>query len=275
MIIVTQNCRGHTLVELLIAMLLSLLIFAAIIPINGLGLKAAQHQQKIIGIVNQLRQSLKQFETDIKSAALTGCLLNKSNIRDLTFTQPTSINNRLSSPWLAGNHNGSWHPESPFFDSANIKSESDAINLIFAVLNDELNLNNLNSQPNRVFYITNCTVAEITRGVNSTLSTANNSQIYPLQSTIYYVREINEKLILYRQYLTKSGKPRNEPLIDNIESLKIGYGEETDADTLVFRTANKVEAWNNIVVIYIRLKISIDNNSYSISRLVELSNIYD
>ncbi len=267
-----SNCHGHTFVELLVSMTLTLLIIAAVVSINNMGLKTIQHQDKIIRIVNQLRQSLTQLESDIKSTALTGCLLDKRNIRDLIFAQPISIANRLAHPWLLGQENGTWLPSSPYFDNTNIQNNNDAIYLMFAVISDQSNINNLSSQPQRVFYITNCSIAEVTRGLNSTLTT-NNPAIYPLQSIIYYIREVDGELILYRQYLSKTGNPRNEPLMDNIESLKIGYGEQISADTLVFKTATDVNDWKKVFAIYLRLKIKLSNTSYAISKIIELPNI--
>ena len=74
-----QKNRGHTLIELLIAMSLSVVIVGALVPVNTLGLKAAAQQQKISLTVNQLRQSVKQFHTDVKSSGAVSCLFDRNN----------------------------------------------------------------------------------------------------------------------------------------------------------------------------------------------------
>ena len=194
-------------------------------------------------------------------------------IRDLVFAQPTTGNNQLQHPWVSGNQNGTWYSSAPFFDNTNINSDNDAIHLMFADLVDPLNSNNLNSGSNRVFYLTNCVIAEITRGNDATLHDSADSRVYPLQSIIYYAREVDDQLILYRQYLSKSGNPRNEPLIDNLKQLKIAYAEAVNDDTLAFKNASSVSDWSQVIAIYIEIQVQIKNLSFSISKLIDLSNL--
>ncbi len=268
-----RNCRGHTLIELFIAMSLSVIIIGALVPINNLGLRAADHQQKIILGVNQLRQSFKQFEIDIKSSGAKGCLFNRNNIRDRLFRQPISNENQLEHPWLAANHSGIWNPTTPYFDNSNISSDHDAIHLMLADLAESLNSNSLTVNPNRAFYLTNCAVAEIARGNNATLHNVPNSKIYPLQSIVYYIRDIDNETVLYRQYLNKSGNTRNEPLIDNIKALSIAYAEKISTEALVFKKASNVSDWNQVIAIYLHIEIKIQSLPFSISKLIALPNL--
>ncbi len=267
------HCAGYSLVELLIAMALSVIIIGSLAPINNLGLKATASQQKVIKAINQLQQSVKQIEIEVKSAGSTGCLVDRNNIHDRLFTQPVASNNPLTEPWLAGNVSGSWHPASPLFSNSNINDTSNAVHLMFADLTDvPLDYNDINTAPGRVFYITNCAVAQISRGRDSTHKNNLGAQIYPFQSIIYYVRRIDNTQVLYRQYLNKSGNPRNEPLIDDIKRFKVAYAEATSTDTLIFKSANTVSDWSKVLAIYVLIEVQIENLSYSISRIITMAN---
>lgn len=264
---------GHTLPELLIAMAVSMLLISALIGTNNLGLKAVRNLDNSQAAIGKIQQSLRLLEADLKHVYSSGCLVNKTWISDLVLTQPADTNNRFTSSWLSGfdNNGGGWFPQPPYFDNTDIAVDSPAINLLYADVAESLTAASLNADPQRLVFLTNCAVAEISRADDSMLATSIGPlRIHPFQSVLYYLKQTETGLTLYRQYLTESGNTRNEPLADGIDKLVIAFGEAIDASTLAFRQAQNVEDWGNIAAIYVAIHFSISTVQYSSAVLVEL-----
>ena len=267
--------HGHTLVELLIAMVLALLTTTGLIAAAGLGLKAVKQQGLIQTVSHELSQSLRLIHTDIANSGMTGCLLYKSSIYDQLFDPGGG--NSLPPYWLSSwDANAQhWYPQRPYFDNASIDVNHDAIRLLFADLSQPLSAADLNRKPQRIVYATHCGAAEIRRAAASGVigaASSNPAFIYPFQSVLYYLKDNGPTHTLYRQYLTQTGRTRNEPLIDHIESLRIAFGEKTDGATLQFRPASAVNNWRDIAAVYIRLELMVQQSLYSIASVIELPN---
>ena len=269
------NCKGHTLIELLIAMSLSMLIIAALVPVNMLSHRSVQQVQQTEKQINLLSQSVKIMQADLKTAALTACTLDKSFLLTTLFNQYSVPPEKPVFSWISGYTKNGWFPEIPPFVNENNLDNLDALQIIKADMSDLVSMESLAKTPQRIIFVTNCITSEITRSIDSKL--LNSAQppselsVYAFQFIQYYVKENLGKHTLYRQYFSKSGRTRNEPLVDDILRLKIGYAETRANSTLVFNTAGNVRNWNNIVAIYISITLAgILHNPLSV--LVPLNN---
>ena len=267
--------KGHTLIELLIAMSLSMLIILALIQINMLSLKSLTAVQSIEKQVNLLSQSLKLLETDLKATALTGCVIDKTLIINRLATNGFSSPSNSPIQWISGYSNDSWHPLQPIYTNSNNLKSIDAIHLLKADMTELLSVDNLNRNPERIVFITNCSNAEITRSNDSTLlkpdSGSSEIFIYAFQFIHYYIKDNQGKQTLYRQYIAQSGNSVSEPLVDYISMLKIGYGERLANNALAFHSAEKVGNWANVTAVYISITLA-DAIQQPLSMLISLNN---
>ena len=264
-----MNARGFTLVELLISMSLSMIIIAALIPLNMISLRSISQIQYLQQEVNHLDQSIRMIEADLKSAALTGCALDKRRVINSLISDGADID------WISGYSNKRWYPQTPNFVNHDTSGEFHAIQIIKADMSQPVSIRSLANTPGRIVFVTNCVTSEISRASDSHLikhaSTLSDLNIYGFQYIQYYVKESLGKHTLYRQYLTQSGNPRNEPLVDHIGQFRIGYAETTADDELAFHTADNVQNWNNIAAIYVLISL---NSTFSkpVYSLVTLEN---
>ena len=264
-----MQAKGHTLIELLIAMALSMIIIAALIPVNLFSLRSIVQIQSIEKQIHLLSQSLVLFKNDLSSTALSGCTLDKNQINNSLIDNEKQIN------WITGYTNTNWFPETPIFVNDSMAVSFDAIQVISADMSKLISTSSLVKTPDRIVFITNCITSEIARADDSRLlkSTSSDSDlsIYAFQINQYFIKENSGKYTLYRQYISKSGRPTSEPLVDNIERLKIAYAEKFSKLSLIFTSASKVKNWSNIVAVYvsISLKGAVDK---PFSLIIRLSN---
>ncbi len=271
----STNCRGHTLIELLVAMTLSMLIVIALVTVNILSLKSILQIQQIEKQINLLSQSLQLIETDVKSTAVTACAMDKNLVLDSLTRQTASRSVSTQFNWISGYSSNSWFPETPNFASDKLSKTFDAIQIARADMLNPLSYRAVKNTPKRIVFITDCIVSEIARSMNSILlkrsSSPSDLAIYSFQMIQYYIRENSGNYTLYRQYLSKNGRTVNEPLVDNIAELTIGYGEQLSDTTLAFNTAANINNWNAVIAVYI--SITITGALYRpLSKLVLLNN---
>ena len=271
-----RSQSGHTLVELMVAMGLGVLIFSAIISLHYYSLKATKLQQLVELKINTLRQSLELIKIDIGKTGMTHCLLNDDLIRNRITDRSNTNSNPLHQFWISGYSNNGWKPDPPYFNPENMHSENDALNINFVDMSENLTIRQIQSDRHRIVFVSDCRLADISRSTNSLLLNSNNSDttlhIHPYQSVVYYLKEHAMRTSLYRQYLTKSGKSLNEPLIDNVSQLKFAYAEKLSDSTLSFHSAASVLSWKNIVAIYVFIEIVLGDTSHSLSMIVPILN---
>lgn len=98
------------------------------------------------------------------------------------------------------------------------------------------------------------------------LYTANASELFPMQTVIYYVKRSsnNTTTSLYRRVLDGAQNQEQE-LIENIESLQVRYGVDStmpDPDGLLdgdYVTADSVGDWSRVVAIRVSLLVRSSN----------------
>lgn len=232
--------RGFSLIELMIAMALSLLLILlvtqhALFSHRNFLMNSAQQE-----LIESGWAALHFLRQDIQQAAYWGCSDNNQVIHN-------GSNNIMYSPYFA--ITGS--------DDAGI-NKSDSISILRAVepaypldqkmqrKSSPIQLKSSSLKAHQTALITNCMGADIftiSRKVNNTLfhnqkpdTTGNLSSklqyIYPLESSVYRVVRIkyelrlsNGKPTLYRQYDTGYA----QALLEDIEQMQILYGENTDS----------------------------------------------
>lgn len=270
-----QNCKGHTLVELLIAIPLSMLIFAALLPLNMITLRSIAQTQQIERQMNLLGQSINVIENDLKTAALTACAQDKTLIINNITGHNSSPDSKPSFNWLSGYSNSRWFPQLPVFVNNSSVENFDSLHFSKVDMIEPINMESMAKTPRRIVFITDCMTSEIARFSDSRILKSTVAHglltIYAFQSVQYFVRESLDRYTLYRQYLTRSGGLRIEPLVDDIKRLSIGYAERIENKTLAINTAANVKDWSNVVAVYISISLAGDIN-HSLSVLVTLDN---
>lgn len=270
-----MRCKGHTLIELLIAMSLSMLVIAALVPVNMLTLRSLSQVRQVEKQISLLSRSVKLIEADLRSTALTACAIDENLIVDALFAKHLNASDQSGFNWISGYSNNKWFPERPRFVNDNNAKTFDALTLVKTDMSDALSIHTLDTTPQRVVFITDCIVSEIARSIDSRLlkriSVSSDLSVYAFQFIQYYIKKKSDGYSLYRQYLSRTGSPINEPLVDNIDQLKIGYGERLTDNTIAFKTAAKVTNWRNIISVYISITIA-DALNKPVSILVLLNN---
>jgi type IV pilus assembly protein PilW len=85
-----------------------------------------------------------------------------------------------------------------------------------------------------------------------TYAFAAGSEVYKIETVSYYIRnDDNNQPALFR----KIGAAAAEEILQGVENMQVLYGEDTDADGDVnaYRTANTVSAWNDVLSVRVGL----------------------
>ena len=241
-------------------MTLSMLILAALVPINLLSVRSVIQIQNIETEVNKLSQSVTVLESDLKATAVTACTLNKALITKTLRDEYSNSPKNTTLQWISGFSNNSWFPQTPQFTNSQLVKTFDAIQVLKTNVSEQISLNTATQLPQRILFLTNCSISEISRSIDSKLlqggTSSSDLYIYPFQFIHYYIKDNDDKFTLYRQFMSKTGRPITEPVIDNIHKFSIAYGEVSETDTLSFKTANAVDNWRNVVVVYVSITLA-------------------
>lgn len=274
--------RGFSVVELMIAVLLSMVLMAGVLSIFSSSKVTYLANEKTARLQENGRMALDMVVRDIRSAGYLGCA--KTVPFTSTLNNPTSLLWDYAQPmqgfeWTGG----TWSPALDAVLIPSAQAESDVIVLRVArregtaqrVTN---NLASTVSDPqvaaavqNGIMMITDCnasTVFQVTGYVAPDVQhatggagadgpgnlTADLGYVYqqgarliPMQTVIYYVRDNS----LWRAV----GNSAPEELIEGVQALQIVYGEDTDADRIVdaYVTADLIGNWANIVSVSVSL----------------------
>ena len=267
--------QGHTLIELMVTMALSMLVILAIMPISHHSIRTTTHVSQLHSQINQYNHIVSLLESELKMTANRFCMNDNNRINDRVFSEPIKASNMLSHSWVSGFEQGMWHPQAPHFIPPELNNDTSAISVMFTDLSETLSVRQRHANPRRIGFVTNCMHAEITRLEQSQLLVKSDHPsrliIYPFKLVSYYLRRVNESYTLYRQHLTRTGRVRNEPLSDQIRALNIAYAEVQSDSELRFKKAADVVNWSNIAALYLQLLTNHDSVQ-GVSALILLSN---
>lgn len=113
----------------------------------------------------------------------------------------------------------------------------------------------------------------IAHGTSFTYAFAAGSEVYKIETVTYYIsNDDNNQPALFR----KIGAAAAEEILQGVENMQVLYGEDTDADGDVnaYRTANNVSAWNDVLSVRVGLLLrtpeeiaggDLDTNDYTVN----------
>ncbi len=298
-----QMQRGFSIVELMVAVTLSMILMAGVLSIFASSKVTYLANEKTARLQENGRMALDMIVRDIRASGYMGCA--KAVPFNTTLNTPTALLWDYSRPMQGFESTGAtW---SPALTTAVIpaaqapQNGSDAILLRVAQREgtSQRVTNNLASATdnpqvaapvaNGIMMITDCnasTVFQVTGNAPPAVqhiaggataagpgnSTNNLSYVYqrdarliPMQTVVYYVRNNS----LWRVIGTNTP----EELVEGVQALQIVYGEDTDADRIVnnYVAANAVTNWANIVSVSVSLLVrseqvgtDIDTQTYNL-----------
>lgn len=284
---------GFSLVELMIALTLGLIVSIAVFSIFVSTLKTNKTQDHLSRIQESVRYALSQMQTDIRMAGFRSCLGRKGATGD-TATEPVInlINtiqyaNDFDSPMQGFHATGaSWLPSlDGSISSASPSQGSDIITIRFAYgtgtplsatmtsgtaaipiagnpdqLTTSDNLVIADCVQSTVFKPTNITATSISHTASANSSAdlgrafGTDAVVMPIKTVTYFVApsaDTTNGLSLWRKTNTETAVE----LVDQIEQIKILYGEDTDGDLSPdkYVQANQVTDMKNVLAIHLML----------------------
>jgi type IV pilus assembly protein PilW len=284
-----QMQRGFSVVELMVAVTLSMILMAGVLSIFASSKVTYLSNEKTARLQENGRMALDLIVRDIRASGYMGCA--KAVPFNTTLNTPTALLWDYSRPmqgfeWTGP---GSWSPAltTAVIPAAQAAQDgSDAILLRVAQregVSQRLTNNLLTATGNltvatavangTVMMITDCnasTVFQVTgsgppvQHAGPSAATTNgpgnltndlsyvyqrDARLIPMQTVVYYVRNNS----LWRVIGTNTP----EELVEGVQALQIVYGEDTDADRIVnnYVAADAVTNWANIVSVSVSLLV--------------------
>jgi type IV pilus assembly protein PilW len=291
--------NGLTLVELMIAMALSLLLMGGAISIFISSKQAYQTEDAMSRNQEAGRLALGVLTPHIRSAGYTGCV----NLKGITpnviaspapaggFTIGTSILG-----YEGGSDNATQTPENITWNkTANWVRNTDVLvisyggecgadltsNMVAASANVQISSSaDCGFQAGEALLITDCEAADLFRATNVTngaiahASTQNEpaelSRAYKknatvmkfIQSTYFIGASENQPPALYRQDLDGA----TEELVDHVANMQIVYGVDTgdkDGEVDTYLKANAITDWSSVLSVQLSLLVRSDDHAIS------------
>lgn len=261
--------QGYSLIELMIAISLSLFLSVGIINIFIYSKNIYQLTQNLNIIPTKARLAFHLFSHDIRMAGFIGCV---------RLIDVMTLNNHLSANTsLVVWHKGYTTAKLSLPKLAQYQKDSDAILIQFLDPNTfpvneaksrHISLvNKMAFQPKDTLLISDCQHAEFIHWNNIHLiySYQIGSEIGFFNKIIYYIadtgrmNEMGQPIhALYRRNLNQSFYKPIE-LIEGIKRMSIKLGMKNTDGTLFYKNANEVKHWANARSVEIRLLLT-DNN---------------
>lgn len=261
--------QGYSLIELMIAISLSLFLSLGIINIFIYSKNIYQLTQNLNIIPPKARLAFQLLSHDIRMAGFIGCV----RLNDVM-----TLNNHLSANTsLVVWHKGYTTAKLSLSKLAQYQKDSDAILIQFldpntfpvneAKSRHIVLTNKMVFRPKDTLLISDCQHAELINwnNIHLTYSYQKGSEIGFFNKIIYYIadtRRMNEMgqpiYALYRRNLNQSFYKPTE-LIEGIKRMSIKLGMKNNDGTLYYKNANEVKHWANARSVEIRLLLT-DNN---------------
>jgi type IV pilus assembly protein PilW len=261
--------QGYSLIELMIAISLSLFLSVGIINIFIYSKNIYQLTQNLNIIPTKARLAFHLLSHDIRMAGFIGCV---------RLIDVMTLNNHLSANTsLVVWHKGYTTAKLSLPKLAQYQKDSDAILIQFLdpntfLVNEAKSrhislVNKMVFRPKDTLLISDCQHAEFIHWNNIHLiySYQIGSEIGFFNKIIYYIADtgrMNERgqhiHALYRRNLNQSFYKPTE-LIEGIKRMSIKLGMKNTDGTLFYKNANEVKHWTNARSVEIRLLLT-DNN---------------
>ncbi|MEI8362190.1 MAG: PilW family protein [Betaproteobacteria bacterium] len=295
---------GLSLVELMIAMAIGLVVSGAVMVLFLTNIKTNQTQDNMARLQENARFALIKMQTDIRQAGYRGCLGRKGAAPSSATTSVNNVitgfgyKDNLAMPVEGFYGEAAWTPALDASISAVAPTPtvgSDVItvrmgvgtgvpltavmangsaNISIAANTDGLAVGDTaliaDCVASTVFSVTTIAATSISHAVGSNATAdlgrafGTDAVVMPISTITYYVgasSDLTGGLSLWR----KTNGNASEELADNVEKLKILYGEDTNGDLSPdkYVTANNVTDMNDVVAVKLMLltRTSDDNLS--------------
>lgn len=259
--------RGLTLVEVMVAITISLILLAGVMQIFISSRQTYRVQDGLARIQENGRFAMQFLTNDIRMAGYTGCASKTSSINNIAKDTTTAS--------FTGGIMGYEYPSLPValtatntLASTDVVTDTDALVIKRASptgvrLTGNMNVVNANIQVDPVtaagmfakddiLFISDCGNADIFAATtvsngggvitiaHAAGNTSNNlsktyqtdAEVMKMESSAYYIGKDttnNNVPTLYRRRLTSGSTMVSEPLVEGVENMQILYGEDTDS----------------------------------------------
>lgn len=279
-----KHQNGLSLIELMVALTLSLMIMAGAISILGSNKRVYRDQNEMGRLQENARFALELLNKDIRSTGFTGCADDIDAVQNDITTTATSLLSYTSTNIIEGSENGgTWTPSTGSTPLGVAGTDGITIRTIKPI---EVNLSGTSTATlvpatstsdiatNDAVVVYDCISANIftatgttggLQGVGITNTGYDTSaEIGKFYAIRYYIAVgANGQNALFR-YGLFNGVETAQELIPGVDNMQILYGEDTVgsdsiADTYV--NAGAVTNWTNVVSVRIALLVNgVDQN---------------
>ncbi len=287
--------KGFSLVELMVAMALSLILLAGVLAIFASSRTTYETTDRLSRIQESGRFALDTIVRDLRSAGYVGCSRRGAFTNALNQPDPVMWDFEFAlegfdaqgSAWapalstgtgdpadgaVAGSDvlvvrvpRGEFEPVRATSIMADTTSNITVANLAPALLEagDVVQISDCNART--VFQITGYAAGDITHaaGAGAPGNSANDigyaftdlAELVPVQSVLYFLRAGTTPGGGASLWRRISDGGMVEELVEGVENMQIQYGEEVAANNIVYRDADDVTDWNGVRTVRIALLV--------------------
>jgi type IV pilus assembly protein PilW len=270
-----QTIFGFTIIEMMVSLLLGIMVSLAVVQLYMTNSQTYLANQDLARLQENGRYALYRLSTELRMTGYMGCIKSDpSKVTTMTTGPNTVSSNNTIANQLKNNF------EQPIQgEEASGYNSSDEITLSHGVSDSVFSVSAVSGTtytatgistlispaPNNILMISDCEKAIVfvpnSSGVNTI--TANSitgtfqpgAEIMKATSTRFFIANVSGVPTLAQQ--VNGGA--EEDLVDNIESMQILYGEDTDsaADEIAnsYRRASQITDWGRVVAVRITLTL--------------------
>jgi type IV pilus assembly protein PilW len=302
------RASGFSLVELMIAMALSLILMGGVIGIFISSRQAYQTEDAMSRNQEAGRFSLGVLSPHIRSAGYTGCVNLNGNTPNVIAKPPpdegfsigTSVigyeggsSNAIRNTgiqWKQKQNN--WLPNTDVLVISNGGGCAADLTKDMDAVTDDINIqissdNNCNFKSGEALLITDCEAVDLFRATKVTtagvISHAADTENDRANLSRAYKRNATVMKFFQSTYFIGTSQNNNpalfrkdldgtsEELIDNVANMQIRYGVDTgvrDGKVDEYQTANSISDWSSVLTVRISLLVRSDNNAISEPQVV-------
>jgi len=268
-----KSHKGFSLIELMIAIPVSLLVLFAVLKIFTANIHGVSVQNGFSRVQENGRMAIELISRDIRGADYWGCANDRDDITN-NLSDATSVDLDLSDGGLEGNNDVS----SLTIDSENVLDGTDtltlrgaqsysnvAVNADMSSTSDSISITSGSSiAKDEMILITDCVVGDIFSNSATSSSTLTHSgnlssayaigaQILSPSSRTYFIAASASDSSVYSLYSSVNGSV-NE-VVRGVSDLQIRYGEDTNSSGSVdtYSDADSVSDMDDVLTIKIEL----------------------
>jgi type IV pilus assembly protein PilW len=285
--------RGFSLVELMVAMTLSLILLAGALSVLYTSRISYFQNERLAGLQESGRTAVELMLRDMRSGGFKGCTQYTPSFAN-ALSNPTGLLWNFGAPVQGFESTGSatWSPTvdaaivSPMSGSdilavrtTMLGSPAFSLNASMATTTSDLAVDRLAGDTldaGQTVMVSDCSSASVFSvtsfdGVGTTATIKHNesdlqiaypagAQVEPVDTVIYYIREsgtVRNGGVHNPALWRKIGNGDAQEIVEGVESMQVLYGVDTDGDRLVnsYQKASAVTNWSNVISVSIAMLI--------------------